>query len=329
MNTTHIQANTKLLEYAKEVFQIEIEAIRALAERLDSLFLQACQYFLDCKGRIIVLGLGKSGHIARKIAATFASTGSPSFFVHASEANHGDAGMITPQDVVFAISNSGKTVEIVSMLPLIKRLDVPFICLTGSPNSILAKAATIHLDVSVPKEACPLGLAPTASTTAALVMGDALAVALLEARGFTAQDFALSHPGGYLGRRLSLTVSDVMYQGTDIPKVYIDTPLNDVLLEMTQKSLGFTTVFDRQERLIGIYTDGDLRRTLQKNLDVYATPIQMVMTKNPKTISPNQLALEALDLMKFHKITSLCVTSERQELLGVLHIHPLLRANLI
>lgn len=321
--------DTKLLQFGQTVFDIEAHAITILKDRLGANFVQACQHLLSCKGRIIVVGLGKSGHIARKIASTFASTGSPSFFVHATEANHGDAGMITRNDVLIAISNSGETIEIINMLPLVKRFDIPLICLSGSANSVLAKAATVYLDVSVTEEACPLGLAPTSSTTAALVMGDALAITLLQARGFTAQDFALYHPGGQLGRRLLLKVSDVMHTGKAIPKVYEDAKLNDALVEMTQKSFGFTTVVDQAEQLKGIYTDGDLRRTLGRGLDVYSTNIREVMTSGSKTISCDKLAAEALHLMELYKITSLCVVEENNQLQGIVHIHDLLSAGLV
>jgi len=318
----------KLLEFGRSVFEIEARAIDSLKDRLGANFAQACHHLLSCKGRIIVAGLGKSGHVARKIASTFASTGSPSFFVHAAEANHGDAGMITQNDVLVAISNSGETTELINMLPLIKRLDIPLICLSGAPDSALAKAATVYLDVSVTEEACPLGLAPTSSTTATLVMGDALAITLLQARGFTADDFALYHPGGQLGRRLLLKVADVMRTGKAIPKVPEDAKLHDVLIEMTQKSLGFTTVLDPQGRLLGVYTDGDVRRSLNHGADVYSTTVREIMTGNPKTISPDKLAAEALHLMEVYKITGLCVTDEDKRIAGVVHIHDLLTAGL-
>jgi arabinose-5-phosphate isomerase len=317
-----------LLQFGQTVFDIEARAIDALKNRLDGCFIQACRYLLDCKGRIIVTGLGKSGHIARKIASTFASTGSPSFFVHAAEANHGDAGMITKNDVLLAISHSGETTELVNMLPLIKRLDIPLICLAGAANSTLAKTATVYLDVRVLEEACPLGLAPTSSSTATLVMGDALAITLLQARGFTAKDFAQYHPGGQLGRRLLLTVGDVMRTGDAIPRVFTDTKLHDVLIEITQKSLGFTTVLDTENRLQGVYTDGDVRRSLNKNMDVYTTAVCDVMTHDPKTILCTQLAAEALHIMERYKITGLCVVDRDKKIAGVLHIHDLLNAGL-
>ena len=318
----------QLLAFGQKVFDIEAQAIEDLKNRLDDSFAAACHYLLACKGRIILAGLGKSGHIARKIASTFASTGSPSFFIHATEANHGDAGMVTHNDVFVAISNSGETLELVNMLPLIKRLNIPLICLSGAKNSTLAKAANVHLDTSVAEEACPLGLAPSSSTTTTLVMGDALAITLFQARGFTAQDFALYHPGGQLGRRLLLKVSDVMHTGNSIPKVHENAKLHDALLEMTQKSLGFTTIVSEQDKLCGIYTDGDLRRTLNRSLDIYQTAIREVMTKHSKTISPDSLAAEALHIMELYKITSLCVTTQDTQLIGVLHIHALLTAGL-
>ena len=322
-----IQEN--FLTLGKKVLEIEISAIQALKDRLDQRFEQACQQLLACEGRIILAGLGKSGHIARKIASTFASTGSPSFFIHAAEANHGDAGMVTCQDVFMAISHSGETVELVNLLPLIKRLDIPLICLSGAPNSTLAKAATVYLDTSVKEEACPLGLAPTCSTTATLVMGDALAITLLESRGFTAEDFARYHPGGQLGRRLLLKVADIMHAGHKIPRVLESAKLHDALLEMTQKGLGFTAVTDPSGKLQGIYTDGDLRRTLSHNLDIYQTSITAVMAKHAKTILPDKLAAEALHLMELYKITSLCVVSDTQILVGVLHIHDILEEGLV
>jgi arabinose-5-phosphate isomerase len=324
----HPPNDQKLLQFGQKVFELEAQAISFLKDSLGANFIQACHHLLACKGRIVVVGLGKSGHIARKIASTFASTGSPSFFVHAAEANHGDAGMITKNDVLLAISNSGETVELINMLPLIKRLDIPLICLSGAADSALAKAATVYLDVSVSEEACPLGLAPTSSTTATLVMGDALAISLLQARGFTADDFALYHPGGQLGRRLLLKVSDVMRTGTAIPTVSADAKLHDALIEMTQKNVGFTTILDAQNRLQGIYTDGDVRRSLNYGVDVYRTEVREIMTKNPKTISADKLAAEAMHMMELYKITGLCVAGENQELEGIIHIHDLLKAGL-
>jgi arabinose-5-phosphate isomerase len=270
--------------------------------------------------------MGKSGHIAHKIAATLASTGSPAFFVHPGEASHGDLGMFTKNDVVLALSNSGETTELLIILPLLKRLAVPLITLTGNPHSTLALSANVNLDVSVDKEACPLGLAPTASTTAALVMGDALAIALLEARGFTAEDFALAHPGGSLGRRLLLHIDELIRTGKQIPQVSESASLSDALMEMTQKGLGMTAITDANQKLMGVYTDGDLRRTLDAGLDVHKTAIHQVMTRNCKTVSPGLLAAEALQIMQKHKITSLLVVTPNNTLTGVVHLHDLLRA---
>lgn len=284
---------------------------------------------MACKGRVVVTGMGKSGHIGHKIAATLASTGTPAFFVHPGEASHGDMGMITSQDVVIAISNSGNTSEVVTILPLIKRMGAPLISMTGNPDSTLAKEAVANLDVSVETEACPLGLAPTSSTTATLVMGDALAVALLEARGFSAEDFAFSHPGGSLGRRLLLHVSDIMHTGERIPSVSEDTPLSGALLEISRKGLGMTTVVDADGRMTGIFTDGDLRRTLDKSLDVHTTPMRDVMTRNGRTIQPEQLAAEALNIMEGLKISALPVTDSSGTVVGAINMHDLLRAGVI
>lgn len=313
-------------ELGQAVIATEIAAISALIDRIDDYFVKACLYLLDCNGRVVVMGMGKSGHIGGKIAATLASTGTPAFFVHPGEASHGDMGMITKNDVVLALSNSGETEEILTLLPIIKRLDIPLIVMTGKPGSTLAVAADVHLDISVEKEACPLGLAPTSSTTTTLVMGDALAIALLQARGFTAEDFALSHPGGILGRRLLLRTADTMRIGDAIPRVYEDAKISTALMEMTQKGLGMTTVMNATNQLIGIYTDGDLRRTLDRDLDIHQIRIGEVMTRNFKTIHPRTLAAEALHVMESFKITSLLVLSEQQELLGVVHLHDLLRA---
>jgi len=319
----------KLCQLGRAVIETEAEMIASLASRIGNEFAQACQHLHQCQGRIIVIGVGKSGHISKKIAATFASTGSPAFFIHPSEAKHGDMGMITKKDVLLAISNSGESEEIVSILPFLKRLDVPLIALTGKPHSTLAKAATVHIDVSVKKEACPLGLAPTSSTTAALVMGDALAMALLEKRGFTEEDFALSHPGGTLGRRLLLRVNDVMHKENEIPKVAKQATLKEALMEMTQKKLGMTTIVNENDELLGIFTDGDLRRTLDKHLDLQATGIADVMSKNPKTISKTMLAAEALAILETYKITSLIVIDEQRHPIGIIHIHDILRAGVV
>src|SRR5262245_13365337 len=320
--------DTQLCKYGMAVVEIEAKAVLDLKSRIDEHFAHACQLLLACQGRIIVTGIGKSGHIARKVAATFASTGSPAIFVHAAEASHGDLGMITMQDVVIAISNSGETAEIIGMLPLIKRLDIPLISLSGVKNSTLANAATAYLNTSVAEEACPLGLAPSSSTTATLVMGDALAIALLQAKGFTAQDFATYHPGGRLGRRLLMRVEDIMRTGQFIPKVHEEAGLDTVLIEMTQKSLGMTTIVEDDGQLKGIYTDGDLRRTLNRGMDVHATKIKDGMTKHAKIITADKLAAEALHLMETYKITALTVTNHLNQVIGVIHMHDLLTAGI-
>jgi arabinose-5-phosphate isomerase len=319
----------RLKKLGRAVVDTENRAVAALAARVDDRFVRACELMLGCQGRVVVLGMGKSGHIGGKIAATLASTGTPAFFVHPGEASHGDLGMITPRDVVLAISYSGTTGEILVLLPMLKRLGVALIALTGKPDSALAKAADVHIDVSVAQEACPLNLAPTASTTATLVMGDALAIALLEARGFTESDFALSHPGGALGRRLLLHVSDIMHTGADIPQVGPDTPLREALLEMTRKRLGMTAVADAEGRLLGIFTDGDLRRTLDRDVDVRSARIAEVMTRNCKTIRADVLAAEAVRLMETNKINALVVVDARQRIVGALNMHDLLRAGVV
>jgi arabinose-5-phosphate isomerase len=319
----------KLRSLALAVIDTEAEAIYRLKERIDKNFIQACRYMRDCEGRIVVIGMGKSGHIGSKIAATLASTGTPAFFVHPGEASHGDLGMITARDVVIAMSNSGETLEILTIVPIIKRLGIPLICLTGNPNSSLAKEATVNIDVSVAKEACPLGLAPTSSTTAALVMGDALAIALLEDRGFSEQDFARSHPGGSLGRRLLLRVEDLMRTGEGIPAVLQDTLLKDALVEISRKGLGMTAIVTEDSRVIGIYTDGDLRRTLDKPVDIHTTYIHQVMTADCKTISPQQLAAEALKLMEDFKVNAFPVVDDTGTLVGALNMHDLLQAGVV
>jgi len=311
------------------VIHIETQAVAALADRINDTFVQACEHLLRCAGRIVVIGMGKSGHIGNKIAATLASTGSPAFFVHPGEASHGDLGMITPKDVVLALSNSGETEEILVILPLIKRLEVPLITLTGNPRSTLAQAATVNIDVSVEREACPLGLAPTSSTTAALAMGDALAVALLEAKGFNEQDFARSHPKGRLGRRLLLKVGDIMHTGDEVPSVTRTATLRDAVMEMTRKGLGMTAVVDEWQQVVGIFTDGDLRRTLDKQVDIHSTIISKVMTMSSKTISADHLAVEALSMMQAYQIMALLVVDTQQTLIGALHMHDLLRAGVI
>ncbi|MDF1759535.1 MAG: KpsF/GutQ family sugar-phosphate isomerase [Coxiellaceae bacterium] len=309
----------------KAVIETEAKAVKALLSRIDEKFVQACQLLIDCQGRIVVTGMGKSGHIGGKIAATFASTGTPAFFVHPGEANHGDMGMITAKDVVLAISYSGESDEIQSFLPLIHRFRIPLISLTGNSKSSLAKRSNVHIDVSVDKEACPLGLAPTASTTATLAMGDALAVALLEKRGFTAEDFALYHPAGSLGKRLLLRVDSLIQTGDAMPVVTPQTSIADALVEITSKRLGMTTVI-QDGQLAGIYTDGDIRRTLDKQVDIHRTAIAEVMSKNPKTIALGTLAVAGLEVMSRHKITSLVVVNEHNQPAGVLHMHDLLKA---
>ncbi|MDE2089542.1 MAG: KpsF/GutQ family sugar-phosphate isomerase [Gammaproteobacteria bacterium] len=322
-------SDNELQKLALAVIDTEARAVAALAARIDRNFVQACQYLLACEGRIVVIGIGKSGHIGGKIAATLASTGSPAFFVHPAEASHGDLGMITGKDAVLALSNSGETEEILTILPLIKRLGVPLITLTGNPDSTLARAATVNIDVSVAQEACPLGLAPTASTTAALAMGDALAISLLESRGFTAEDFARAHPGGSLGRRLLLLISDIMHAGDGIPRVHEDALLSEALVEMTRKGLGMTMVVDTNDTVIGVFTDGDLRRSLDHGVDVHTTPITEIMTRNCKTASPGMLAAEALRMMQVHKINALPVVDEQHKAVGALNMHDLLRAGVV
>ncbi|HEX4872304.1 MAG TPA: KpsF/GutQ family sugar-phosphate isomerase [Nevskiaceae bacterium] len=313
---------------ARRVLEIERDAVAALIPRIDEAFVGACQRILACQGRVIVSGMGKSGHIGSKLAATLASTGTPAYFVHPGEASHGDLGMITRGDVVIAISNSGETAELLTILPLIKRMGVPLIAMTGRPGSTLATTAEVHLDVSVALEACPLNLAPTSSTTATLAMGDALAVALLEARGFTAEDFALSHPGGALGRRLLLKIRDVMRSGEAIPRVAPGTALREALLEMTRKGLGLTVVAEG-ERVLGVYTDGDLRRTLDSGIDLRLATIDQVMTRGGKRIGPEGLAVEAVRRMEEDQITALLVVDGGDRLLGVIHMHDLLRAGVV
>lgn len=312
----------------KRTIDLEVQAVADLRPRIDAHFRKACEILLACEGRVVVTGMGKSGHVANKIAATLASTGTPAFFVHPAEASHGDLGMITRKDVVLALSNSGTTAEIVTILPLIRRMDAALISMTGDPESALAKAADANLDVSVAQEACPLNLAPTSSTTASLVMGDALAIALLEARGFTAEDFAFSHPGGALGKRLLLLVEDVMRKGADIPVVSSATLLKDALLEISQKGLGMTTIADSSGKLLGIFTDGDLRRTLDHNHDISATAMADVMTSSCKTASPHMLAAEAMRIMEDNAITSLAVVDNAGTTQGVVHLHDLIKAGL-
>jgi arabinose-5-phosphate isomerase len=319
----------QLLASARRALNIEAQAVAALIPRLDGRFAAACRICLACEGRVVVTGIGKSGHIARKIAATFASTGTPSFFLHPAEAGHGDLGMITRPDIVVAISNSGETPELVLLLPHLKRMAIPLLVLVGNVDSTLGRAAAVALDVSVPEEACPLNLAPTASTTATLAMGDALAVTVLEARGFTKQDFALSHPGGTLGRQLLLRVEDVMRTGTALPRVSVDDKLGSGLIEMSRKGLGMTVVVDHDDRILGVFTDGDLRRAFDKQIDVHTTPMSAVMTTNCKTIGPRALAAEAVHIMEVHRITALPVSDSEGRLIGALNVHDLFRAGVV
>ena len=322
--------DASLAASGRRVVEVETAALQALARRIDGAFSAACRLILDSKGRVVATGMGKSGHIARKIAATLASTGTPAFFVHPAEAGHGDLGMITDADVVLALSYSGESDEILALLPALKRQGNAVIAMTGRPESSLAREADVHLDVGVPAEACPLDLAPTSSTTASLAMGDALAVALLEARDFTADDFARSHPAGSLGRRLLLHITDVMHTGDDVPRVGADASLTEALVEMSRKRLGLTAIVDADGRLQGIFTDGDLRRALDDpGLDVRAAKIADVMTRSPRTIAADQLAVEAARLMETHKINGLVVVDGQGRAVGALNIHDLLRARVV
>jgi arabinose-5-phosphate isomerase len=317
-----------LIAAGRRALEIEGRAVAALAPRLDAAFARACTLCLECRGRVIVTGMGKSGHVGGKIAATLASTGTPAFFMHAAEASHGDIGMITRDDVVLAISNSGETMELLLLVPHVTRLAVPLIAVTGNAKSNLARAATVHLDVSVDEEACPLNLAPTASTTATLALGDALAVALLEARGFTSQDFARSHPGGALGRKLLLHVADVMRTGDSLPIIAPDQKLGAGLVEMSKKGLGMCVVVENG-RVIGVFTDGDLRRALDRRADVHVTTMREVMTSPGKSVQPNELAAEAAHLLEKHRITALPVVDAARMLVGALNVHDLLRAGVL
>ncbi len=321
--------NQEYIAIARRVLENEAAAIGDLITRLDDSFARACRICLDCNGRIIVTGMGKSGHVGGKIAATLASTGTPSFFVHPGEASHGDVGMITAKDAVIAISNSGETAEIITILPLLKRLGVPLITMTGALDSTLAETADCVLDTAVREEACPLNLAPTSSTSATMAMGDALAVALLESRGFTEEDFALSHPGGSLGRRLLLRVEDVMLKGDDVPRVTGDAVLADGLMEMTQKGLGMTAVVDDEDHVEGVFTDGDLRRALDRNVDLRSTPMKDVMTGPGQTVRPDQLAAETVWIMQNKRINGLLVIDEDERLIGALNVHTLFRAGVM
>nr|VFK15821.1 MAG: arabinose-5-phosphate isomerase [Candidatus Kentron sp. LPFa] len=312
-----------------EVIKTEIQALQALIPRVDQAFADACRCLLGCQGRVVIIGMGKSGHIGKKISATFASTGTPAFFVHPGEAGHGDLGMLTDKDVVLALSNSGETDEILAILPIIKRLGIPLIALTGNPTSHIARLSDITIDVGVEKEACPLGLAPTASTTAALVMGDALAIALLDARGFGAEDFARSHPKGRLGRRLLLRLRDMMHTDAQMPRVARDAAVRDALMEMTRTQLGTAVVVDREDRVLGIFTDGDLRRALDDQVDVHSARIDAVMTEDCVTVPADILAAEGLSLMQARKINALVVVDDDNRLAGVLNMHDFLRAGVL
>ena len=318
-----------LIEIGRSVVQTESEAVGKLAERIDASFVQACELILNCEGRVVVVGIGKSGHIAGKLASTLASTGTPSFFVHPGEASHGDLGMITPLDLLIAISNSGETPEILTILPIIKRMEVDLIALVGNSESTLSQQATVSLLTSVDKEACPHNLAPTASTTAALAMCDAVSVAVLQSRGFTEQDFARSHPGGVLGKRLLLYVNDIMHQGDTIPLVGEEDLLQDALIEMSSKGLGMTGVVDSERKLIGVYTDGDLRRTLNQDVDIQTCPINTVMTTNPITIPTDTLAAEAVQIMQANSINGLFVVDDRGRVRGAFNMLDLLRAGVV
>ena len=317
--------DAQLVELGRQALRIEADAVAAQAQRLGADFAHAARLCLACRGRVVVTGMGKSGHIAGKIAATLASTGTPAFFLHPAEASHGDIGMITREDLVLAISYSGETGEIVTLVPVLKRLGVPLVALTGNAASTLALAAEVHVDVAVPAEACPLNLAPTASTTATLAIGDALAVVLLRLRGFTEEDFARSHPGGSLGRRLLLHVEDVMHSGAEIPRVGPDSTVSDGLIEMSRKGLGLTSVVDAEGRLLGVFTDGDLRRALDRRVDLHETSMQSVMTADCRTIGARELAAEAVLLMERHRITALVVVDAGRRVVGALNVHDLLR----
>lgn len=327
--TSALPQTEHVLHLARQVLGIEADAVHTLATRLDAHFVDALHLMLACKGRVVVTGMGKSGHIGGKIASTLASTGTPAFFVHPGEASHGDLGMIAHDDVVLALSNSGESSEIVSIVQLIKRRGAKLIAMTGNPGSTLAREADAHLDASVDKEACPLNLAPTASTTAALALGDALAVALLDARGFSADDFARTHPGGSLGRRLLIHVRDIMHSGDALPVITVDVPLKNALLEMTAKGLGMTAVVDDQNKVAGVFTDGDLRRALERALDLHQSQVRDLMTKNPKTISQDALAVSAVEKMETLKINGLLVVDDDERLVGALNMHDLLRAGVV
>ncbi len=319
----------QLINSGTRTLKIEADAVAALMPRIGQDFVTACELILNCKGRTIVSGMGKSGHIGNKIAATLASTGTPSFFVHPGEASHGDLGMITRDDVVIGISNSGSSAEIVTLLPLLKRMGIPLISMAGKSDSPLAEAANVHLDISIETEACPLNLAPTTSTTVTLAMGDALAVALLEARGFTAEDFAFSHPGGALGRKLLLKVENIMHKDADVPRVSSNSLVSQALVEMTEKGFGMTTITDENNKLMGVFTDGDLRRSVDQGADLSSALMIDVMSPNPKTVHVNMLAAEALGVMEQLKITALIVEDDNNHPVGVIHMHDILRAGVV
>ncbi len=324
-----IQNPDALIERAREVLATEAAAIQALARRLDGAFVDACRLILACDGHLIVTGMGKSGHIGHKLAATLASTGTPAFFVHPAEASHGDLGMIRSGDVIVALSNSGETGEVVNLLPVIKRIGVGLIAMTGNADSSLARHADVHLDTSVDREACPLGLAPTASTSAQLAMGDALAIALLEARGFTAEDFARSHPGGTLGKRLLLHIADVMHGESDLPTIAPEQTISEAIVIMTRGRLGLCAVIDADRRVAGILTDGDLRRGLDDSGDIRTTPVRELMTADPQTIGPNELAASAVELMQARRIQGLLVVDDEKRLVGALNFQDLLQAGVV
>ena len=329
MSSNTSLSDSSFIEVGKRTIAMEIEAIQELQARIDADFAAACALIMACTGRVIVSGMGKSGHVGCKIAATLASTGTPAFFVHPGEASHGDLGMVTGQDILIAISNSGTSAELLTLMPVLKRMGTRIIAITGNPESALAQAAEVHLNIGVKTEACPLNLAPTSSTTVTLVMGDALAVALLEARGFTAEDFAFSHPGGALGRKLLLKVEDIMHKDTEVPLVRPNTPLTHALVEMTEKGFGMTTVADGHGQLIGVFTDGDLRRHIDLGTDLSQAIIEDVMTKRPKTVSQSLLAAQALNLMEENKITAAIVSDDDNNVVGIIHLHDILRSGVV
>jgi len=322
-------ATLNFIEQGLRVLDIERQALSDIAKYVDENFHQACQLIYDCQGRTIVIGMGKSGHIGNKIAATLASTGSPAFFVHPGEASHGDLGMITKSDVVMLISNSGETSEVLNIIPVLKRLGAKMIAMTGNASSTMATLANVHICIKVQKEACSLGLAPTASTTATLAMGDAMAVALLEARGFTADDFALSHPGGSLGKRLLLTLKDVMHSGKNTPIINVTQTIKDALIEMSAKGLGMTAIVDAHQQLVGLFTDGDLRRILEQRIDIHTTQIDIVMTKSCTTATQDILAAEALNIMEQKRINGLIIVNEQNHPIGALNMQDLLKAGVL